>query len=147
MIRPLWIEGITAFLMLAGAALMLLASVGLLRMPDIYNRISTATKASTLGVGCLLLAVVVFFDETGTRSRALAVLVFILLTAPVAAHILGRAAYLSGAPLWKDSCMDELDGRYEPETHILRSPPTEAEEAEPDGYAPPQRPNERRKSQ
>jgi multicomponent Na+:H+ antiporter subunit G len=121
MTQPIWIQAITAALMLAGAGLMVLASVGLFRMPDIYNRISTATKASTLGVGCLLLAAVVFFDDIGARSRALAVLVFILLTAPVAAHMLGRAAYLSGAPLWEDSCMDELDGRYEKETHILRS--------------------------
>jgi len=117
------IEIITAVLLVTGAVLMALASVGLLRMPDIYTRISTATKASTLGVGCLLLAVVVFFDETGVKSRALAVLVFILLTAPVSAHILGRAAYLSGVPLWQDSRIDELHGRYEKETHILHSAP------------------------
>jgi multicomponent Na+:H+ antiporter subunit G len=117
------IEIITAVLLVLGAGLMALASVGLLRMPDIYTRISAATKASTLGVGCLLLAVVVFFDEPGVKSRALAVLVFILLTAPVAAHMLGRAAYLSGVPLWKDSQIDELDGRYEKETHNLRSIP------------------------
>jgi multicomponent Na+:H+ antiporter subunit G len=117
------IEIITAVLLVVGAALMVLASVGLLRMPDVYTRISAATKASTLGVGCLLLAVVVFFDDTGVKSRALAVLVFVLLTAPIAAHRIGRAAYLSGVPLWEKSQIDELDGRYEKETHILHSSP------------------------
>jgi multicomponent Na+:H+ antiporter subunit G len=119
------IEIITAVLLVVGAALMVLASVGLLRMPDVYTRISAATKASTLGVGCLLLAVVVFFDDTGVKSRALAVLVFVLLTAPIAAHRIGRAAYLSGVPLWEKSQIDELDGRYEKETHILHSSPPE----------------------
>jgi multicomponent Na+:H+ antiporter subunit G len=119
------IEIITAVLLVVGAALMVLASVGLLRMPDVYTRISAATKASTLGVGCLLLAVVVFFDDTGVKSRALAVLVFVLLTAPIAAHRIGRAAYLSGVPLWEKSQIDELDGRYEKETHILHSSPHE----------------------
>ena len=116
------IEITIAFLFLLGAALMMLATVGLLRMPDIYTRISTATKASTLGVGCLLLAVIIFFDETGVKSRALAVLVFILLTAPVAAHMVGRAAYLSGAPLWEGTKVDELHGRYDPVARILHSP-------------------------
>jgi multicomponent Na+:H+ antiporter subunit G len=123
---------VTAVLIGLGAALMALAGIGLLRMPDIYTRISAATKASTLGVGCLLLAVVVFFDETGVKSRALAVLVFILLTAPVAAHMLGRAAYLSGVPLWEGSRPDELRGRYEKETHILHSAPLEESEGERD---------------
>lgn len=117
------IQIVTAVLIVLGMVLMLLASVGLLRMPDTYTRISAATKASTLGVGCLLLAVVIFFDGTGVKSRALAVLVFIMLTAPVAAHRLGRAAYLSKLPLWEGSQIDELDGRYDQKTHILHSTP------------------------
>lgn len=121
-----------AGLLILGTALMALATVGLWRMPDIYTRISTATKASTLGVGCLLVAVTIFFPETAVKSRALAVLLFILLTAPVSAHMLGRAAYFSGIPLWPGSHPDELHGRYDKASRTLRSAPLEESEGERD---------------
>ena len=98
----------TGIVWLAGAAFALLAAVGVLRMPDVYMRMSAAAKASTLGVGCLLAAAAVHFDDLAIASRAAAVIVFVLLTAPVAAHMIGRAAYFTGVPLWEKSVCDEL---------------------------------------
>jgi multicomponent Na+:H+ antiporter subunit G len=114
-------EWITAILMLLGAAFMLLAAVGITRMPDVYTRMQPATKAATLGVGCMLLAVAVHFSEVGVTMRALAGIAFVVLTAPVAAHMIGRAAYLLGLPLWEGTQVDEFEGRYDPQTGYLAS--------------------------
>lgn len=101
-------EIVTLALMVVGALFMLVAAIGILRMPDIFMRMSATTKAATLGVGLILLAAAVFFDDLAITSRAVATVVFLLLTAPVAAHMLGRAAYLDGVPLWSGTIADEL---------------------------------------
>ncbi len=93
-----------------GVFFMLVASIGILRMPDIFLRMSASSKASTLGVTSLLVATALHFGELGVTSRALATVIFMLLTAPVAAHILGRAAYFVNVPLWQRTWVDELRG-------------------------------------
>lgn len=117
---------ITGLFLILGALFTLLGAVGLLRMPDLFSRMQATTKSMTLGVGCLLLAVLVHFQQVGVSIRALLVIVFYFLTAPVAAHMIGRAAYLTGANLWKGTVVDELCGRYNAETHSLASQPTAA---------------------
>lgn len=114
-------EWIVAGLLLLGAGLMLVASLGLLRMPDILCRMHATTKAGALGGGLMVAAVAVHFDEPGVVTRAVAIVVFIILTAPVAGHVIGRAAYFVGASLWHRTVIDELKGRYDPDTHTLRS--------------------------
>jgi multicomponent Na+:H+ antiporter subunit G len=106
--------------MFVGAAFLLLAAVGITRMPDLFTRLQATTKAATLGVGCVVLSVAVHFGDLGVAARAAAVIVFVLLTAPVAAHMIGRAGYMVGAPQWDGTIVDELRGQYEPGTHILR---------------------------
>lgn len=120
---------IAAALMFIGTSFLLLAAVGLTRMPDLYTRLQTTTKAATLGVGCVVLAVAVHFGELGVATRAAAVIVFVLLTAPVAAHMIGRAAYLIGVEQWEGTIIDELQGQYDPGTHALRSRPVGGEDA------------------
>jgi multicomponent Na+:H+ antiporter subunit G len=114
-------EIVTFALMMSGALFMLLAGVGILRMPDLYMRISATTKAATLGAGLTLLALAVYFNKLGIASRALATIVFIFLTAPVAGHMIARAAYFLGVPLWKGTIANELRGRYDEKTHLLSS--------------------------
>lgn len=104
-------DAFVALLLLTGSLFMLLAAVGILRMPDLYTRMATSTKASTLGLACILAAVALHFPEIGIRTRAMAAVVFVFLTAPVAAHMIGRAAYVVGVPLWKGTIIDELQGR------------------------------------
>jgi multicomponent Na+:H+ antiporter subunit G len=72
-----------------------------------------------------MLGAAVYFDEITIGARALAVVVFIFVTAPVAAHMLGRAAYVSGVPLWEGTLSDDLKGRYHAKTHSLASGPVE----------------------
>jgi multicomponent Na+:H+ antiporter subunit G len=77
-------------------------------MPDMFMRMQAATKAATLGVGCMLLAVAVHFGDLGVTTRAVLVTAFVFLTAPVAAHVIARAAYSVGVPLWTGTLCDEL---------------------------------------
>lgn len=108
-------------LMLAGALLMLLAGVGVLRMPDTFLRMSATSKAGTLGAGLILLGAAIYFDDLAIYTRALAIVVFLMLTAPVAAHMIGRAAYFDGVPLWPGTVQDDLHGHYRRSTHSLEA--------------------------
>jgi multicomponent Na+:H+ antiporter subunit G len=98
----------SSLLVVLGAAFMLLAAIGIVRMPDLFTRMQAATKASTLGAGCLLAAAAIDFAEVAVTTRCALIIAFIFLTAPVAAHMIGRAAYLAGAPLWEGTVVDEL---------------------------------------
>lgn len=100
-------EWIVFFLILAGGFFNLVAAVGILRMPDVYTRISATAKAGTLGAGVLLAGAAIAFGQLDVIVRALAVLAFIYLTAPVAAHLIGRAAYRTGVALWEGTVADE----------------------------------------
>ena len=123
-------EIITVVFIILGTFFMCVAAVGINRMPDLYLRMSATTKAATLGAGFMLLAAVVhFIYDIGVSTRALATILFLLATAPVAAHMIGRAAYFNGIPLWQDSVVDELRGRYDELTHSLASSPEPIDDA------------------
>lgn len=104
-----------------GVVFTLLAGIGSIRMPDFYMRTSISTKAVTLGVGLSLVAAAVSFQDFGVTSRIVAIIFFIILTAPVGAHVLGRAAYFARVKLWDKSVINELSGKYERSRHTLKS--------------------------
>lgn len=112
-------ESISLILLLLGAVFMLLAAIGMVRMPDVLTRLHSSTKSATLGVGLIMLGVALVFSDFAIGVRAFAIVVFLFSTAPVAAHMIARAAYLSGVPLWEGTLSDEMRGRYDPETHTL----------------------------
>ena len=101
----------TATLVFVGSLFMALAGVGVLRMPDLFMRMQAATKGATLGAGCMLLAVAVHFQDLAVATRAILVIAFLFFTAPVAAHMIARAAYSVGTPLWFGTIADELRGK------------------------------------
>lgn len=114
----LW-EWLTIIQLLLGAFFIFVAGLGLIRMPDVFLRMSATTKAATLGVGFVLLATVTYLpasanppaNSPGTISRIIATLVFVFLTGPVAAHMIARAAYKSDeTELWEGT-VDEWDTR------------------------------------
>ena len=105
-------EILISVLLIVGSFFMLVAGLGMLRMPDLFLRMSCSTKAATIGVGTLMFALALYFEDLGVATRALATICFILLTAPVAAHRIGRIAYLVGARLWDGTIKDELRGIY-----------------------------------
>ncbi|MGD8613954.1 MAG: monovalent cation/H(+) antiporter subunit G [Desulfobacterales bacterium] len=107
-------EIVTALLLVLGSLFSFVAALGMLRLPDTVIRMHAATKAGTLGAGLILIAEAFFYAESGITLRALAAITFLLLTAPVAAHLIGRAAYYSGIRLWKKTWIDQLKDRYPP---------------------------------
>jgi multicomponent Na+:H+ antiporter subunit G len=100
-------ELVTGAALVSGAAFAALAGLGIVRFPDLYTRMHAATKAGTLGAGIVLLAVAIHFSAISVTLRVLAAIGFLVITAPVAAHMIGRAAYRAGVPLWKNSIADE----------------------------------------
>jgi len=99
---------LTALLLLTGSIFMLVAAVGLVRMPDLFLRMSAATKASTLGILCVLGGAAIHFGDAVVTLRTLAIALFLYLTAPIAAHMIGRAASADpSVRLWEGSVVDE----------------------------------------
>lgn len=103
-------------LLVVGTGFMVLGAVGALRLPDLYMRMHAATKAPSLGAGLLLIAAAVHFADMTVTTRAAFTILFIFLTVPVAAHTLGRAAYLKRVERWQGMVVDELEGRHDPRT-------------------------------
>jgi multicomponent Na+:H+ antiporter subunit G len=122
-----------------GGLFLLLSAVGLVRMPDLFTRMQAAAKASTLGSALTLVGLALYFGELAVTSKAVATIIFLMLTAPVAAHMIARAAYFIGVPLWHGTVRDDLRGLYDRTTHVLRPPRGEspAPNEEPGGKAEP----------
>lgn len=103
-----------------GAVAILIASIGIVRMPDFYLRLSVTVKAATLGVGILLICASLVYPFTEVPFKAFAIIFFLLLTSPVGAHMIGRMAFRSKLPMWKDTWVDDLQ-----EDHTSRDHPGE----------------------
>jgi multicomponent Na+:H+ antiporter subunit G len=91
-----------------GIALMVIAGIGLLRMPDLLTRMHASSKAGTLGAILVLTAVALHFGDASIAVRVVVVSVFLLITAPIASHVIARAAYRTGVPLVPETVIDEL---------------------------------------
>jgi multicomponent Na+:H+ antiporter subunit G len=99
---------LVAALLVLGALFMVLAAVGLVRLPDVYLRLSATSKAATLGASLVLLGAALHFGTAAVVGRAVVIVAFLFLTAPLAAHAIGRAGYRRGSPLWTGTIADEL---------------------------------------
>ncbi|NBC11168.1 MAG: Na+/H+ antiporter subunit G [Planctomycetes bacterium] len=98
-----------------GCLLLLLAAVGLVRMPDLYMRMQVASKASTLGAALVLGAAAIGLDDLPATTRAVMTLVFLCITTPLAAHLLARVAAQTGVPFSRETTPVELPpGTAEP---------------------------------
>ena len=87
-------ELITGFFLIVGAMFLLIGSIGLFRLPDFYMRLHGPTKASTLGIGAILMASIIFFSLKGggVSIKEFLIILFLFLTAPITAHMLAKAA-------------------------------------------------------
>lgn len=95
-------------LALVGATFSFLAGVGVLRMPDAMTRMHAATKVSAFGSGMALFAAAAHFGDAAMAARSLAAIGLILLSTPVAAHLLARAAWRARVPFWERTTGTEL---------------------------------------
>ncbi|MHC4337265.1 MAG: monovalent cation/H(+) antiporter subunit G [Planctomycetota bacterium] len=94
-------------LIIVGILFDIFGCIGLVRFPDVYNRLQASTKCVTLGTILLLfgVAAVSGFGPTATRSVICAI--FIMITSPTAAHAIAKGAYASGVKLWEKSVVDK----------------------------------------
>ena len=100
-------------LLLVGAVFALLAAIGILRLPDLYTRMHAASKAGAVGGGLILLAVALSSQDAAVALRAVIGLMFLLLTTPLAAHLLARASQLAGYEPCKETVLDEISSNAE----------------------------------
>lgn len=100
---------ITIALVGTGTFFVLVAAFGLLRLKDVLMRMHASSKASTLGAICTLAAVAVHFGDAAVTARVVLICLFLLVTAPVAAHAIARGAYRRGVSLCAETERDELE--------------------------------------
>lgn len=100
-------EIVVALLLVIGGILSLVAAVGILRFPDLFTRMHASAKTGTVGISSIALGLAVHFGNATVISRGLLVIAFFLLTAPVAANMIGRSAYRAGVSLWILTRIDE----------------------------------------
>lgn len=101
------IEAIAAVLLLMGATLTLLAAVGLLRFPDVLTRMHAATKPATAGLLLILTGTALLLPEPYQVAKLLLVALLQFITAPVGAHLIGRAVFWSGSALAERTHLDD----------------------------------------
>lgn len=104
------IEIIISLLILFGAIFLLGGAVGILRFPDTYCRMHALGKGTTMGIICFMLAAFIYFAWSGVAIciKSLLSLVFIAVSAPIGSHMIAKAAYHYGIPLWYGSVRDDL---------------------------------------
>lgn len=92
---------IASILLIFGATFALVAAIGIVRMPDIYCRMHAATKAGAFGVSLILLALCVAVPTLRVIIQSILIIAFFYLTAPIAAHLIGRVGINQKLPFWK----------------------------------------------
>ena len=130
------LAAITIFLLLSGSIFVVLGALGIVRMPDVYMRLQTTSKSVTLGASCVLLAAAIHFAESGMILRTLMIVAFLFITTPIAAHVLSRAAYLSGIPPADETKLDELAGQYSSRGNLAPGRPDQAPARSEDDHRP-----------
>lgn len=101
-------ETIAYIFILVGVLFDLFGSIGIVRLPDVYNRLQAATKSVTLGTCLILIGVLIHQGANNLGMKALICTVFVLMTSPVGAHAIARGAHVSGVKLWGKSLIDKF---------------------------------------
>ena len=117
------IQTLGIFFIVVGLAFDVFGCLGLIRLPDVYNRLQAATKCVTMGTCSILFGTFLMVGLTGAGIKALLCILFLVLTAPVAAHAIARGAHRSGVPLWTGSVVDRYadDCPSEPQEGTIKA--------------------------
>jgi multicomponent Na+:H+ antiporter subunit G len=102
-------EWIAAILLVLGALFMLIASIGVLKMTDVYQRMHAVTKAPSLGAFLMILSMIIYFQDFWLTVQGILINIFVFMTTPVGTHMLGRVAHLMHVELGADEVIDELE--------------------------------------
>lgn len=99
---------IALILIYTGIIFILIAAIGLIRLPDVYTRMSASTKAVTFGTGFILLGVVIHFNDTSVMLKMFGIFIFLLFSLSTAAHVIGLSAYKDQTKMSYLTFLDEL---------------------------------------
>lgn len=113
----------SAIFILIGTGFMLVASIGILRFPDFYIRMSAITKATSLGLGFILGGAAIYFNTLEVILKAIAILSFIVLTSPISAYIIAKAASIIKVPFWEKTNLYDYE--------VAKDTPDESKKAKP----------------
>jgi multicomponent Na+:H+ antiporter subunit G len=102
-------EIIGAIFIVVGLVFDIFGCIGLIRLPDVYNRLQAATKCVTLGTCGILFGTFILKGFGPTGVKAILAIIFLFLTSPVSAHALARGAHKSGVKLWEKSVCDKYE--------------------------------------
>lgn len=99
---------LSAFFVLSGAAVTFIAALGVLRLPDFFMRMHAATKAGVVGPSLLLIGAGFYEPAWATWIKIALAILFLLMTTPIASHLLGKAGFLGGVRLWEGTSRNDL---------------------------------------
>jgi len=103
------LEWIVALLLIFGALFMLVAAIGVVKLPDVYMRMHAITKAASLGAILMLAAVFLWHPQWIVGIEALMVVLFVIFTAPIGTHMLARVSHKMKVPTGEGYVMDEME--------------------------------------
>ncbi len=107
-------EIISGILLILGAFFMLIASIGMIKLPDLYMRMHAATKAPSLGIFLMVIGIVIYFFEIWASVGGLIVILFVFITAPLGSHMISRVGHLMGVKKDENTSIDELEEDKDP---------------------------------
>lgn len=99
---------VVTILILGGGAFAVIGALGLVRMQDVLIRMHASTKIGTLATGLILAGAGLWFADSGVTVRVVLIFLFLLLTAPIGSHMIGRAAVSTGVPLWHRTTREDI---------------------------------------
>ncbi|MFW5879708.1 MAG: monovalent cation/H(+) antiporter subunit G [bacterium] len=105
------IDIIVVIFLLLGSIFMLIASIGIIRLPDLYMRIHASTKTTTLGILLLLTGACIMFVDFWVIVKALVIIIYIFLTTPISSHMISSAAHQMDIPKWVNTIRDDLKNK------------------------------------
>lgn len=111
-----WTDWIASGLLILGGIFTFGAGLGLIRLPDFFSRLHAVSMAGTMGGGLAAWAVAFAFPELDTITKVVMTVAFLLIGGPLGSHLLARAAYRGGEPMWEKSVTDELNDPHPPDT-------------------------------
>jgi len=109
-------NAVSSFFLLSGALFALIAAIGIVRLPDLYCRMHAATKAGAFGVSLMLIGLICALPNARVIIQSLMIICFFYLTAPIAAHMIGRVALQRGINMWR-----RTDAKEEPKPLTTRA--------------------------
>lgn len=121
----LFIEIICSIFILIGVLFMLIAAIGMVRLPDFYVRNSASAKATTMGLGFILVGIGIYRNDLQVMLEIAAILFFILLISPLAAHVISRSAIKTKVPFLKNTDLREMEGKNFAKSETDAAPTTE----------------------